>query len=68
VAHCRSAAARWRISGATGVIYGIGLLEVLRGVNDAETHLGFYRPEILACGSICTVAVIPATSRTPSGT
>ena len=27
------------ISGATGVIYGIRLLEVLRTVDDVETHL-----------------------------
>src|SRR6516225_11392422 len=27
------------ISGATGAIYGIRLLEVLRGVEDVETHL-----------------------------
>jgi flavin prenyltransferase len=27
------------LSGATGVIYGIRLLEVLRGINEIETHL-----------------------------
>ena len=27
------------ISGATGVIYGIRLLEVLRTIDDVETHL-----------------------------
>ncbi len=27
------------ISGASGVIYGIRLLEVLAGVDDIETHL-----------------------------
>jgi flavin prenyltransferase len=27
------------ISGATGVVYGVRLLEILRGVNDVETHL-----------------------------
>lgn len=27
------------VSGASGVIYGIRLLEVLRGVADVETHL-----------------------------
>ena len=32
------------ISGATGVIYGIRLLQVLRGVADVETHLVMSAP------------------------
>ena len=46
------------ISGASGVIYGVRLLEVLAGVADVETHL------ILSTGAAVTLAL--ETDKTPA--